>query len=168
MKKAIFLDRDGVINKRRDDYVKSIGELEIFPFVAEAIKDFHLNDFLVIIITNQSAINRNLTTHEKVKQIHHEIQLHLKKKNTCIDGFYYCPHRPDENCMCRKPKLDLLFNAIKDFNIDPKNSWFIGDSEIDIEAGKSMGCSVIKINEDVNLIKAVKIVVNQNCSNKHS
>ena len=76
---AIFLDRDGVINKKRDDYVKSINELEIFPFVASAIKKLNNANFKVIVITNQSAINRNIITHKKVEQIHLTIQNYLKK-----------------------------------------------------------------------------------------
>jgi|TARA_Y100001949_G_scaffold64134_1_gene54315 histidinol-phosphate phosphatase family protein len=161
-RRAIFLDRDGVINKKRDDYVKSINELEIFPFVASAIKKLNNANFKVIVITNQSAINRNIITHKKVEQIHLTIQNYLKKNQSFIDAFYYCPHRPDENCICRKPKPGLLIKAIQDFKINPKESWMIGDSNSDLESGRLVGCNVMKINNHVNLEKAVELIIESN------
>ena len=161
-RRAIFLDRDGVINKKRDDYVKSINELEIFPFVASAIKKLNSANFKVIVITNQSAINRNIITHKKVEQIHLTIQNYLKKNQSFIDAFYYCPHRPDENCVCRKPKPGLLIKAIQDFKINPKESWMIGDSNSDLESGRLVGCNVMKINNHVNLEKAVELIIESN------
>ena len=106
--KTVFVDRDGVINQERSDYVKSISELEIYPNVAKNIKLLKDAGFLVIVITNQSAVNRGIITHEIVSQIHDSIQDHLKKYGTFLDGFYYCPHTPNENCNCRKPKSGLL------------------------------------------------------------
>lgn len=161
-RRAIFLDRDGVINKKRDDYVKSINELEIFPFVASAIKKLNNANFKVVVITNQSAVNRNIITHKKVEQIHLTIQNYLKKNQSFIDAFYYCPHRPDENCICRKPKPGLLIKAIQDFKINPKESWMIGDSNSDLESGRLVGCNVMKINNHVNLEKAVEIIIESN------
>ena len=161
-RRAIFLDRDGVINKKRDDYVKSINELEIFPFVASAIKKLNNANFKVIVITNQSAINRNIITHKKVEQIHLTIQNYLKKNQSFIDAFYYCPHRPDENCICRKPKPGLLIKAIQDFKINPKESWMIGDSNSDLESGRLVGCNIMKINNHVNLEKAVELIIESN------
>tara|TARA_B110000014_G_C19932069_1_gene482187 strand:+ start:292 stop:786 length:495 start_codon:yes stop_codon:yes gene_type:complete len=161
-KKAVFLDRDGVINKKRDDYVKSINELEIFPFVASAIKKLNNANFQVIVITNQSAINRNIITHKKVEEIHLAIQNYLKKNQSFIDAFYYCPHRPDENCICRKPKPGLLIKAIQDFKIDPKESWMVGDSNSDLESGRLAGCNVMKINNHINLEKTVELIIQSN------
>jgi len=151
MNKAIFLDRDGVINQKRDDYVKDIDELKIFPFVANTIKKLHEMNFLVIIITNQSAINRGLLSHETLNKIHGIIQEYLKKNDTFIDAFYYCPHRPDENCNCRKPKSGLLLKAIQTFKINPNLSWMIGDSDSDINAGKSVGTHTAKIENGESL-----------------
>ena len=161
-RRAIFLDRDGVINKKRDDYVKSINELEIFPFVASAIKKLNNANFKVIVITNQSAINRNIITHKKVEEIHLAIQNYLKKNQAFIDAFYYCPHRPDENCICRKPKPGLLIKAIQDFKIDPKESWMVGDSNSDLESGRLAGCNVMKINNHINLEKTVELIIESN------
>ena len=158
--KTVFVDRDGVINQERSDYVKSISELEIYPNVAKNIKLLKDAGFLVIVITNQSAVNRGIITHEIVSQIHDSIQDHLKKHGTFLDGFYYCPHIPNENCNCRKPKPGLLQKAILELNIDLNSSWMIGDSDSDIEAADSVGCKAIKINDNFSLDNAVEKILN--------
>ncbi len=149
--KAIFLDRDGVINKKRNDYVKSIKELEIFPDSGKLILKLKKMGYLVIVITNQSAINRGIITNEELEKIHLQI-----KKQCNIDRFYFCPHRPDENCNCRKPKPGLLINAINEFSIDTSNSWMIGDCLTDVQAGKKVGCKTILLKDKVSLAEAVK------------
>jgi len=161
MTKAIFLDRDGVLNRKKDDYVKSISELEIFPFIVPSIKKINDIGFLTIILTNQSAINRGLMTHNDLKLIHNEIQNYLKKHSSFIDAFYYCPHRPDENCDCRKPKPGLIKLAARDFEINLNSSWMIGDSESDIETGKIVKCKTLKINENFNLSHAIDYIIKQ-------
>ena len=158
--KTVFVDRDGVINQERSDYVKSISELEIYPNVAKNIKLLKDAGFLVIVITNQSAVNKGIITHEIVNQIHDSIQDHLKKYGTFLDGFYYCPHTPNENCNCRKPKSGLLEKAILELNIDLNSSWMIGDSDSDIEAADSVGCKAIKINDNFSLDNAVEKILN--------
>jgi len=158
--KTVFVDRDGVINQERSDYVKSISELEIYPNVAKNIKLLKDAGFLVVVITNQSAVNRGIITHEMINQIHNSIQDHLKKYGTFLDGFYYCPHTPDENCNCRKPKPGLLQKAILELNIDLNSSWMIGDSDSDIEAADSIGCKAIKINDNFSLDNAVEKILN--------
>ena len=84
----------------------------------------------------------------------------LHSKNTSIDSFYYCPHRPDENCDCRKPKIGLLIKAKLDFQIDIKSSWFLGDSDSDIEAAKKFGCKHIKISPNYSLKNAIQEILN--------
>jgi len=158
--KTVFLDRDGVINQERSDYVKSISELEIYPNVAKNIKLLKDAGFLVVVITNQSAVNRGIVTPEMINQIHNSIQNHLKKYGTFLDGFYYCPHIPNENCNCRKPKSGLLEKAILELNIDLNSSWMIGDSDSDIEAANSVGCKAIKISESFSLDNAVEKILN--------
>ena len=158
--KTVFVDRDGVINQERSGYVKSISELEIYPNVAKNIKLLKDAGFLVIVITNQSAVNRGIVTHEMINQIHNSIQDHLKKYGTFLDGFYYCPHTPDENCNCRKPKPGLLQKAILELNIDLNSSWMIGDRDSDIEAANSIGCKSIKISDSFSLDNAVEKILN--------
>ena len=158
--KTVFVDRDGVINQERSDYVKSISELEIYPNVAKNIKLLKDAGFLVVVITNQSAVNRGIVTPEMINQIHNSIQDHLKKYGTFLDGFYYCPHTPDENCNCRKPKSGLLEKAILELNVDLNSSWMIGDSDSDIEAADSVGCKAIKISDSFSLDNAVEKILN--------
>ena len=155
MSRAVFLDRDGVINKERKDYVKNIEEFEIFNGVSKAIKILKEKNFLVIIITNQSVINRNLLTKDRLDEIHNHFQEILKKYNTTCDAIYYCPHKPEENCDCRKPKPGLLLRAAKDHKIDLKNSFFIGDSITDIEAANAAGCKGILL-ENNSLLETVE------------
>ena len=159
-KKAVFLDRDGVINKNKIDYVKTINELELFPNIENSIKKLKKNNFFVIVITNQSAINRNLMTYEQLNEIHSAIQIYLKTFDTSIDKFYFCPHRPNQNCNCRKPKTGMLIQAIEEFNIEPRSSWMIGDNDSDIEAGLAIGCKTIKINNKLDLDLAVDEILN--------
>ena len=151
MTKAIFLDRDGVINQERKDYVKNIEEFIIFESVHDAITLIKNHNFLVIIITNQSAVNRKLLTIENLDKIHEKLQNYLKMHDTSFDHVYFCPHMPKENCDCRKPKSRMLFQAAKDFNIDLSKSFMIGDSERDIIAGKNAGLTTILVKTGKNI-----------------
>lgn len=160
--KAIFLDRDGVINKKRDDYVKSINELEIFPEIGENIWKLKKMGFLIIVITNQSAINRGIITLEKLEEIHSSIQKCLEEKSCNIDRFYFCPHRPNEKCDCRKPKAGLLIQAIEDYSINPSKSWMIGDCLTDIQAGEKVGCKTILLKENLSFSEVIKIIESEN------
>lgn len=159
MNKAVFLDRDGVINRKRDDYVKNVNEFVMLEGVPEAIKILKENKFLVIIITNQSAINRGLLTHDGLAKIHDIMKSQLEKHRSFIDAIYYCPHRPDENCKCRKPQTELIEQAIKKYSISVKSSWFIGDSVTDILAAKKVGLLTIKMKENGNLLEAVNKIL---------
>ncbi len=155
MTKAIFLDRDGVINEERKDYVKKVEEFRILDNVQDAINLIKNHGFLVIIITNQSAVNRKLLTIETLNEIHEKLQTYLQKHNTSFDGIYFCPHTPYENCKCRKPKPGLIIQAINDFNIDVSQSFMIGDSKTDIQAAKSVGCKGVLLKKNQTLLEVV-------------
>jgi D-glycero-D-manno-heptose 1,7-bisphosphate phosphatase len=146
--RAIFLDRDGVITKERKDYVKCVGEVEMIPHVAESLVRLNSLNFKTIIITNQSAINRGLTTHAEVAKIHDLVLKYLLSRGFKVDAVYYCPHRPDENCDCRKPKPGLFQKAAIDFDLDLKHSWLVGDKESDREAAKNTGCRFVGVVTD--------------------
>ena len=158
--KAVFFDRDGVINKEKKDYVKTIEELEIFSNIVEPIKQLKNFGFVIIVVTNQSAINRGLMTCLKVEEIHSTIQEYLKQYGTKIDGFYYCPHRPDEKCECRKPKPGLLFKAADEFKLNLQSSWLIGNSDTDVQAAITAGCRAVKINSNNDLQHTVQQILN--------
>ena len=160
MSKAIFLDRDGVINQERNDYVKNLSEFKIFSGVAEAISLLKKKNFLIVIITNQSAINRKLLNKKTLEKIHSSLRDYLKRNNTSIDAIYYCPHTPEENCSCRKPKPGLILKAAEDLKIDLKKSWMIGDSKKDIEAAHTAGCNHILLKNNQKLLDLIKEFIN--------
>lgn len=155
-RKAIFIDRDGVINKARRDYVKSVDELEILPGAARALRLLRRAGYMLIVITNQSAVGRGIITRKRLSAIHEHLRRVLSPNGIAIDAIYYCPHRSDEGCTCRKPRPGLILKASAEHNIDLRNSWLIGDDETDIAAGKAVGCRTIMIhrNERLGLLKA--------------
>jgi D-glycero-D-manno-heptose 1,7-bisphosphate phosphatase len=158
--KAVFLDRDGVINKKIiGDYVKCWEEFEFLSGVKEAIKLLNQANFKVIIITNQAGIGRGVMNESQLQMIHQKMLDELQTDGAKIDAIYYCPHHPDDNCNCRKPKTGMLKQADKDFNIDFKNSWMIGDESKDIEAGKKMGCKTYMVTKDKGLLQVVKEII---------
>ena len=157
--KSVFLDRDGVINKNRNDYVKKTDELEFLPNIEKPIKKLNDAGFLVIIITNQSAINRGLMSISDFHEINKKIKHHLKIYDAHYDDLYFCPHTPTENCFCRKPNPGLLLQAIKDHNIDPTQSWMIGDRDSDMVSGIEAGCRTILIQPNFDLSKAVELIL---------
>lgn len=150
--KAVFLDRDGTINKYVG-FLTKLEQFELLPGAAEAIKKINKSGYLAIIVTNQPVIARGECTWDELKEIHDKMETELGKEGAFVDAIYICPHHPDKgfdgelpeykfDCECRKPKPGLLFQAAKDFNIDLSQSIMIGDSERDIEAGKSAGCQM--------------------------
>ena len=139
MKKAIFLDKDGTLVDNHG-YPNIIPSDKIyFDKTTTGLKKFQDAGYLLIIISNQSWNSRGRLTKEEVDDIFSSIILQYLKKGVKINGFYYCPHQESDNCNCRKPKTELLEKAIRDFNINIKESFIIGDSEHDIIAGKNIG-----------------------------
>jgi histidinol-phosphate phosphatase family protein len=148
VRRAVFLDRDGVINRKAPphQYIVRWGEFEFLPHVVEAITDLNRRGFLVIVVSNQRGIARGVLTREKLDEIHARMSKELRGKGAVLDGIYYCPHDYSDNCACRKPRPGMLFEAAKDLNIDLYQSFIVGDSEDDIAAGKAAGCRTILIN----------------------
>lgn len=155
--KAIFLDRDGVINKYVG-FLRDINEFELLDGVAEAIKKINESGYLAIVVTNQPAIARGEVTYEELREIHNKMETLLGQEGAYLDAIYYCPHHPHKGyegevpelkieCECRKPKPGMLLQAAKDFNIDLEKSWMVGDSDTDIEAGKKAGCQTFLVGE---------------------
>lgn len=129
--KTAFIDRDGTLIEEVN-FLSRVEDLRFFDFTDEAVRLLKTNDFLVVVITNQSGIGRGFFGEDAMHEIHREIQSKLSKE---IDAFYFCPHLPDGDCLCRKPKIGMLEAAQKDFEIDLENSWMIGDKAIDVETG---------------------------------
>ncbi len=140
LKNVVFLDRDGVINRDSSDYIKSWDEFEFIPGSIDAIKLLKLNGFVVIIITNQSAINRNMVSSAELEYIHSMMKSVLESGGGKIKDIFYCPHTPENKCNCRKPKPGLIYKAKKTYNIDLANSVMVGDSVKDIMCARNAGC----------------------------
>ena len=143
MNRAVFLDRDGVINKNREDYVKSWDEVEFLPGVFEALKELAGSDFLIFVLTNQSAVGKGLLTITELDAMHRKMKHVVESQGGRIDGFYYCPHQPEENCSCRKPAPGLLLAAAAEHNLRLDQSYFVGDARSDMEAAVNAGCQPV-------------------------
>lgn len=143
-KKAIFLDRDGTMAPDVH-YCSCVQDFELFPHSAEAIRLLNEHGLKVIVVTNQSGIARGFFTEETSAKIHEKMKEELAKEGAWVDGIYYCPHHPDDNCECRKPEPKLVLQATKDVDIDLKQSFVVGDLNLDIELGRKVGCKTILI-----------------------
>ena len=141
---AIFIDRDGVINCRRpDDYVLDWSQFIFTPGIRTALKQLSSLRLPMIVISNQAAVGKGLHNLAGLQEITAHMHRALAADGSFLAAAYYCIHRADENCLCRKPKPALLQAAANDFNIDLSRSIFIGDSDTDMQAARSAGCKPI-------------------------
>ena len=156
--KAIFLDRDGTINKYVG-FLRNIEQFELLSGVSEAIRKINQSGYLAVVVTNQPVIARGEVTYTELQEIHNKMETILGKDGAYLDGIYFCPHHPDKgfkgevkelkiNCNCRKPNPGLLLQAASDFNINLEQSWMIGDGKNDFQAGKNAGCKTVLIGDD--------------------
>lgn len=156
--KAVFLDRDGTINKYVG-FLRNIDEFELIDGVADAIKKINASGYLAIVVTNQPVIARGEVSFEELEVIHNKMETLLGKEGAYLDAIYFCPHHPHKgyegerpelkvDCDCRKPKPGMLLKAAQDFNIDLAQSWMVGDGENDIKAGQNAGCQTALIGSE--------------------
>ena len=155
--KAIFLDRDGTIN-RYVGFLRNINDFELLPGTTEAIRKINQSGYLCIVVTNQPVIARGEVTKAELNNIHNKMETELGNNGAYIDALYYCPHHPDKgyegeipelkiDCLCRKPKPGMILQASLDYHIDLSMSWMIGDGENDILCGQNAGCRTALIGE---------------------
>lgn len=156
--RAIFLDRDGTINKYVG-FLSDIDRFELLPGTANAVKKINNSGYLAIVITNQPVVARGEVTFDELDEIHKKMQTLLGNEGAYLDGIYFCPHHPHKgfpgevpelkiDCECRKPKPGMLLKAAENYNIDLSKSWMVGDGENDIGAGKNAGCMTALIGTD--------------------
>lgn len=176
--KAVFLDRDGTINKYVG-FLRDIDQFELLPGVTDAVKLINSSGYLTIVVTNQPVIARGEVTVPELQLIHNKMETLLGAEGAYLDAIYYCPHHPHKGyegeiselkveCECRKPKPGMLLQAAKDFNISLADSWIIGDGENDVEAGKAAGCGTVLIGTEnysqeiiaSSLLEAVNQIMN--------
>lgn len=175
--KAIFLDRDGTINKYVG-FLKNIDEFELIDGVAEAIRKINESGYLAIVVTNQPIVARGEVSFEELEEIHNKMETLLGKEGAYLDAIYYCPHHPHKgyegerpelkiDCDCRKPKPGMLLKAAADFNIDLSKSWMVGDGENDVKAGINAECKTVLLSDgnetygQNETVKSLKKFVNQ-------
>jgi D-glycero-D-manno-heptose 1,7-bisphosphate phosphatase len=138
--KIVLMDRDGVINKDRHDYVKSWSEFEFLPGSLDALKLLTLHGYHTILITNQSVINRGMVTATGLREIHNKMRGSVAQHGGSIEAIYYCPHVPEDGCNCRKPEPGLICSAQADYGMDISRTCMIGDSLKDIRCARRAGC----------------------------
>lgn len=146
--RAVFLDRDGTMAKDVQ-YCRSPEDFELFPDTAKAIKLLKQHHFKVIVVTNQSGIARGYFTEETLAKIHDKMKNQLAKEGAFVDAIYYCPHHPDDNCDCRKPKPKMVLQAARDNDIAISQSFVVGDLPTDIGMGKALGTKTILIGNSL-------------------
>ena len=178
MNRAAFLDRDGVINRKApgDGYVTCWEEMDLLPRVAEAVSLLNKAQFKVIVVSNQRCVAKGLVTTAEVDAIHRRLCTELAAVGAIIDGVYYCPHEIQPPCDCRKPEPGMLLSAARHHQLDLAASWMIGDSEVDVAAGRRAGCKTARLTRidkrgnggaDViasSLIDAVPKILSFSCS----
>lgn len=142
---AIFLDRDGVINRNRPDHVKAWREFEFLPGVLRALRALAQVPWPIVVISNQSAIGRGLVRRTTVEAIHRRMLTHIRRAGGRIDRVFYCPHRPEDGCPCRKPRPGLLLQAQAALKLDLRRSLFIGDAATDVLAALAVGAYPILV-----------------------
>ncbi len=153
MAKAVFLDRDGTIASDVP-YCSRVEDFKILPGVPRGIRLLNEHGFKVVVITNQSGIARGYFTEQTLSLIHHKMKEDLQEHGAFVDAIYFCPHHPDDDCECRKPKARLLLRAAQDIGIDLRLSYMIGDDARDVQAGKTAGCKTVWITADPDNIKS--------------
>ena len=171
--RAVFLDRDGTLNTEVD-YLSSVKDLRLIKNTAKAIQILNQNRIKVIIVTNQSGIKRGLFSIDDLDRVHDELKRRLRRKGAHIDAIYYCPHHPDDGCLCRKPKKGMFEKAAKDFDLKLNKCYVVGDKLTDIKSAHNISAKGILVRtgygksakDDVvidhiadNLYEAVKWIV---------
>lgn len=159
-RRAVFLDRDGTLNRDSPDYVKRWSEFAWLPGVFEPLRRLSKAGFDLVVVTNQGAISKGLTSVEAVEDLHARMRAELAAAGIEV-AVYYCPHHDVDGCGCRKPKPGLLLQAAKARGIDLGRSWMVGDTERDVQAGLAAGCRVVRVCEGVSLSDAVERILGE-------
>jgi D-glycero-D-manno-heptose 1,7-bisphosphate phosphatase len=147
MNRAVFLDRDGVINERavEGEYITRWEDMRLLPGTAEAISLLNGAGFRVTVVTNQRCVAKGLLTVSDLELMHDRMRRKLAAAGATVDDIYYCPHDKQASCNCRKPSPGMLVAAARAHQVDLAASWMIGDSDIDMEAGRKAGCKTARI-----------------------
>lgn len=159
MNKAVFLDRDGVINQKpkEGEYVTSWDDFHILPGVADGIALLNSAGYVVIVVTNQRCVAKGLLSILGLEKMHEQMSQSLLRASAKLDAIYYCPHDYEPSCTCRKPAPGMLLEAARVHGIDLGSSWMIGDSDIDMQAGVNAGCKTARVGSKFEISGHVDI-----------
>lgn len=141
----IILDRDGVINEDSDEFIKSPAEWQAIPSSLQAIRYLNQQGHCIVVATNQSGVSRGYFSLATLAAIHHRMQQTLANAGAYLDGVYFCPHRTEDHCSCRKPLPGMIWQILKDFQVKNSETIVIGDSLRDIQAGQAAGCQTVLV-----------------------
>ena len=157
MQPAVFLDRDGVINQNRADYVRTWEQVEFLPGVFDALRRLADSQFAVVVVTNQSAIGRGIMAAETLQAIHNGMAARIADEGGRLDAIYACPHQPDAGCECRKPQPGMLLQAAAALDIDLANSYLVGDAVADMQAALAAGCRPVMVRTGRGIPQLAKL-----------
>jgi D-glycero-D-manno-heptose 1,7-bisphosphate phosphatase len=158
--KAIFLDRDGIINQERGDYTYKMADFVFVEDLVKSLRTFQKNGFRLIVISNQSGISKGIYSFAEVEELHAHVIRYMRLNGIEIDELYYCPHHPDKGlCICRKPDSQLIEKALARFQIDRSQSWFIGDRQRDVDAGEKAGVRGVLVDSNSSLLALAQKIV---------
>lgn len=136
---AIFMDRDGVIIENRENYVRNWADVEVYPQAFHALMSASHSAYKIVIITNQAGVGKGIIPLETATEINQRLVEAIEKAGGRVDGLYMCPHTPQDQCECRKPRPGMILQAARDLSLDLSRSWMIGDALSDLQAGKAAG-----------------------------
>jgi D-glycero-D-manno-heptose 1,7-bisphosphate phosphatase len=166
MQKAVFLDRDGVLNQEVGDYIKKLEDFKLLPFIFNGLKQLADAGFLLIVVTNQGGIAKGMYAKETLNIMHNFLESELLKHQIRLTEIFYCPHHPDfGNCLCRKPNSILVEKAVSKYKIDPSKSYFIGDKQRDIDCGNAVGVKGILIDSNQDWTVFIDSMINNTLTN---
>lgn len=152
VRKAVFLDRDGIICRAlpRGEYLLNTNQFFLLDGISSLLKTIQASGYFSIVVTNQGQISKGLLSEGELKSIHLFMEESLARDGALLSMIYFCPHHDIDRCECRKPKPGMLLNAARDFSLDLKRSIMVGDSDRDVGAGRSVGCKTIFVRNEFN------------------
>lgn len=156
--KAVLVDRDDTLCPD-EPYCSDPQKIHVFPDVPASLKRLNDAGYIVLMITNQSGIGRGYFTVETLGKVNEEVLRQAESAGGKIQDIFFCPHKPDDNCDCRKPKIGMGIQAISKYNLDPKQCWMIGDKDKDIEFGERLGMRSIMVSSERSFSQAVDMIL---------
>lgn len=156
-KQLIILDRDGVINFDSENFIRRVADFIYIPGSLDAMVQLYQAGKKLVVVTNQSGIARGYLDEAELEKMHHKLSQDMQSRQAAIERFYYCPHGPDDNCDCRKPKPAMVLDALRDLNCKPEDAVLIGDSIRDLQAAEQAGVDAILVKTGKGLKSAARL-----------